>query len=46
MNEPRNFNDLVTHCTWQVIEGLIEGEPLRSMMFRLLDYARRWEPTP
>lgn len=33
---PKNFEELVSWATWQVIEGLTQGKPLRSTMFSVL----------
>ena len=42
--EPKNFQELVSWATWQVIEGMTKGEPLRSIMISILNYARKWNP--
>lgn len=42
--ETGNFNDLVTWATWQVMEGIAKGEPLRSVMFQLISAIRLWKP--
>ena len=31
--EPRDFNELVRWATWQVIEGIANGKPLRDVMY-------------
>lgn len=36
MDTPKNFNELVTWATWEVIEGLTKGEPLRQVMYKAL----------
>jgi len=44
MNELKTFQDLVSWATWHVIEGLTKGEALRSLIFHVVDMARRWQP--
>lgn len=40
MNDaPRDFNELVSWATWQVIEGMTKGQPLRSVMHGVLQGA-------
>ena len=40
MNDtPRDFNELVSWATWQVIEGMTKGAPLRSVMHGVLQGA-------
>lgn len=36
MQSPKNFDELVTWATWQVVEGITKGEPLRSVMYNVL----------
>lgn len=36
MNEPRDFNELVSWATWQVIEGMTRGEPLKKVIHYVL----------
>lgn len=43
-NEMKDFNDLVSWATWHVLEGLTQGQPLRSLIFSVIEYARRWKP--
>lgn len=33
---PRDFNELVSWATWQAIEGITKGEPLRNVMHGIL----------
>ena len=40
----KTFDDLVSWATWRVIEGITKGESLYSIMFGIVDYARRWKP--
>jgi len=41
---PKDFRELVTWATWHVIAGITKGEPLHSLMFAVIEYARRWKP--
>ena len=36
MESPKNFDELVSWATWQVVEGITKGEPLRSVMYGVL----------
>jgi hypothetical protein len=38
-----SFDALVTWATWEVIQGLTKGEPLKSLVFRILHAARTAE---
>lgn len=42
-HEWEDFQALVTWATWEVLEGLTKGEPLRSLVFRILNAARTAE---
>jgi len=33
---PKDFNELVAWATWQVIQGITAGQPLRSVMHGVL----------
>jgi hypothetical protein len=35
-----DFQALVTWATWEIMQGLTKGEPLRSLVFRVLSAAR------
>lgn len=35
-----SFDQLVTWATWEVLQGLTKGEPLRTLVFRILNAAR------
>lgn len=35
-----DFQSLVTWATWEVLSGLTRGEPLRSLVFKVLSAAR------
>lgn len=36
------FNELVDWCAWQVMEGLLQGKPLRSVIYTVVDLGARW----
>jgi len=36
---PRNFDEVVSWATWQVIEGMTKGQPLRHVMHGVLQGA-------
>ena len=46
---PKDFNELVTWATWQAMEGITKGEPLRRVMFGILSGAAQimkdWKKT-
>ena len=50
MKDPKDFNELVAWATWQVIEGMTQGQPLRSVMHGVLNGAinimATWKPAP
>lgn len=35
-----SFDALVTWATWEVLSGITKGEPLRSLIFKVLNAAR------
>ncbi len=37
--KPQDFNELVTWATWQVIESMTKGQPLRAAMHQVLQGA-------
>ncbi len=39
METPKDFNALVTWATWEVIQGITKGQPLRSIMYGVLQDA-------
>lgn len=39
MNKPSDFNELVTWATWQVIEGITKGTPVRDVVSCVLQRA-------
>lgn len=44
MDRPKTFDELVTWACWTVMEGFVKGESLRTLMWNVLDVARRWKP--
>jgi hypothetical protein len=43
MNDAHKWDDyqaLVTWATWEIMQALTKGEPLRSVVFRILNAAR------
>jgi hypothetical protein len=39
-NKWDDFQSLVTWATWEIMQGITKGEPLRSLVFRVLAAAR------
>jgi hypothetical protein len=37
----KDFDDLVTWATWHVVSGITKGQPLRTLIFDVLEVARR-----
>lgn len=44
MQEPKNFQELVTWACWTIIQGITSGQRLEKSVHLVLDYARRWKP--
>jgi hypothetical protein len=44
VNEPKNFQELVSWACWEVIQGFTQGQTLRSVMHGVLMYVRQWKP--
>ena len=42
--EDWTFDELCKWAAWEVAQGLLKGEPLRSVMFCVLQTARQWNP--
>ena len=36
METPKDFNELVTWATWEIVQGITSGKPLRSVVFGVL----------
>lgn len=41
MNEPRTFEELVSWATWEIVEAITKGKPLRSVVWGILEVSRR-----
>lgn len=44
INKQDTFQELVSWATWFIIEGITKGDPLRGLVFHVLEVARQWEP--
>jgi hypothetical protein len=42
--EPKTFDELVTRLAWYVVEQLLRGEGLRSIIYSVACRARTWKP--
>jgi hypothetical protein len=36
------FNELVDHCTWLIIQGIVSGDRLRTAVFSVCDLCAQW----
>jgi len=45
-NQEKSLEQLLTECTWEVMEGISSGETLRSSIYRVIGLAREWTPPP
>jgi len=43
MIQPRTFDELVSWATWEIIESITKGKPLRSTVWGILEVARRFK---
>lgn len=43
-HEPSDFKELVQWAAWQVVEGLMRGEPIQRVMTSVCMYVRQWTP--
>lgn len=44
-NKHTTFNELLDDCTWIIIQGIVNGENLRSVVRRVMLYTMAWKDT-